>query len=108
MTVHSCLESEELRRLGRRLCRALSFPADGGEDEGVPNGLFVEEPVLLWNGRVAEGPAGMAIEDDIVCAMLRLLEYLDRDKQATQDETRGIVCVTRGWPSRKRQRREGR
>lgn len=71
-----------LRSLGRRLCRALSFPADGGEDEGVPNGLFVEEPVPLWNGRVAEGPAGMAIEDDIVCAMLRLLR-VSRQRQTS-------------------------
>jgi hypothetical protein len=45
----------------------LTFPADGGDDEGeIPNGLLVEEPVPLWNERVAEGPAGMAIEDDII------------------------------------------
>jgi hypothetical protein len=43
------------------------LPADGGDDEGeVPNGLLVEEPVPLWNERVAEGPAGMAIEDDMI------------------------------------------
>jgi len=73
-----------LKRLGRRLCRALSFPVDGGDDEGeVPNGLLVEEPVPLWNERLAEGPAGMAIEDD----MVRVVELSVR---TAQEKTRGI------------------
>ena len=37
-----------LRRLGRRVCRALSLPADGGGDEGeLKEGLLAEELVRL-------------------------------------------------------------
>jgi hypothetical protein len=44
---------------------------------------LVEEPVPLWNERLAEGPAGMAIEDD----MVRVVELSAR---TAQEKTRGI------------------
>lgn len=56
-----------LRRLGRRLCRALCLPAEGGDDEGeLEYGLLEEEAVSLWYEGVAEGPAGMAMDEDMV------------------------------------------
>jgi hypothetical protein len=43
------------------------LPAEGGDEEGeLEYGLLEEEAVPLWYEGVAEGPAGIAMEEDMV------------------------------------------